>query len=435
MYQEAESETLMHAPMKKKTRKSTRELEKEFDPQRVAAAKELVGNLMEGYAPEDLLGAGGLLRTLTKAIVERALDAEMTDHLGYEKGQARATTGNGRNGSGSKTLHTESGAVSIDVPRDRSATFEPQLVKKRQTRVPGLDEKIIGLYGRGMSVRDIRDQVQELYGADVSPDLISSVTDSVLEEVKAWRNRPLDAVYPVVYLDALVVKGRDGGLVKNKHVYVALGLNMAGKKEVLGLWIQRTEGAKFWLQVLTDIKNRGVKDVLIACTDGLTGFADAIEATFPDTIVQTCIVHLLRNSVRFVAWKERRTVLADLKPIYTAANEEAALEALAAFDEKWQHKYPMITQSWQAAWERVVPFLAFPAEIRKVIYTTNSIESLNRQIRKVIKTKGHFPTDDSIYKVIYLALKNAAQKWTMPIHNWPRAMNQLAIQFPGRLPL
>lgn len=415
--------------------KSTKELEQEFDPDRVAAAKALVGPLLKDYSPEELLGSGGLLRTLTKAIVEQALEAELSHHLGYEKSGPRPDVENGRNGHGTKKLRTEQGAVTVRVPRDRQGTFTPELVKKRQTRVPGLDEKIISLYGRGMTVRDIREQLQELYGADVSADLISDVTDAVLEEVKAWKNRPLDSVYPVVYLDALMVKGRDGSLVKNKAVYLVLGLNLSGTKEVLGLWIQQTEGAKFWHQVLTDLRNRGLSDILIACTDGLNGFPEAVEAIFPRTITQTCIVHLLRNSVRYVPWKLRRLVLADLKPVYTAVNEGAALDALTAFDQKWGGQYPMITQSWQNAWERVVPFLAFPAEFRKVIYTTNSIEAVNRQIRKVIKTKGHFPTDESIYKVLYLALNNASQKWTMPFRDWPRAMNQLAILFPGRIPV
>lgn len=420
----------------KKLRKSTKELESEFDTDRVRSAKELVGELLGGYSPDELLGSGGLLRTLTKAIVERALEAEMTHHLGYEHSGSRPLSlNNTRNGQGSKTLKTEHGEVPIQVPRDRDGTFSPQIVKKRQTRVAGLDEKVIGLYGRGMSVRDIQEQLRELYDVNVSADLISNVTDSILDEVKAWRHRPLDPIYPIVYLDALVVKGRDGNLVKNKAVYVVLGVNMAGHKEVLGLWIQSTEGAKFWHQVLTDLKNRGLGDILIACTDGLTGFPEAIESVFPQTITQTCIVHLLRNSVRYVPWKERKAVMFDLKPVYTAANEEVALEALAAFDANWGSKYPMITQSWQNAWERVVPFLAFPPDIRKVIYTTNAIESINRQIRKITKTKGHFPTDESIYKILFLGLKNASKKWTMPIRNWSCALNQFAILFPGRLPL
>lgn len=406
------------------------------DKEKRAKAKELVGALMGDYKPKELLGQGGLMKQLVGAVIERALEAEMTEHLGYERGcRGRAETGNSRNGGSIKTLKGEQGELEIRVPRDRNGSFEPQLVRKHQTRIPGFDDKIIALYARGMSVRDIQAQLHEMYEIEVSPDLISRVTDSILEDVKAWQNRPLDPVYPIVYLDAIVVKGRDGGLVKNKHVYLALGVNMQGQKELLGLWIQRTEGAKFWHQVLSELKNRGVQDMLIVCTDGLTGFPGAVEAVFPDAVLQTCIVHQLRNSVRYVAWKDRRAVLADLKPIYTAPTEEAALDALATFDERWKDRYPMIAQSWQAAWERIVPFLAFPPEIRKVIYTTNAIESVNRQLRKVIKTKGHFSTDEAIAKTLYLALQKASKKWNMPIRDWPRALHQLAILFPGRVPV
>lgn len=401
-----------------------------------AKAKELVGQLMADYEPDQLLSQSGLLKQLVGAVVERALEAEMTEHLGYEKGRRSGTrTGNSRNGTSAKVVKGEHGEVPIRVPRDRNGTFEPQLVKKHQTRLPGFDDKIVAMYARGLSVRDIQAQLEELYSVNVGPELISRVTDSVLDEVKAWQSRPLDPVYPIVYLDALVVKARDGGLVKNKHVYLALGINMQGNKELLGMWIQRTEGAKFWHQVLTELRNRGLNDMLIVCTDGLTGFPEAIEAVYPDAVVQTCIVHLLRNSVRYVAWKDRRTVLADLKPVYTAPTGEAALDALAAFDERWKDTYPMIAQSWQAAWERVIPFLAFPAEIRKVIYTTNAIEAINRQVRKVIKTKGHFPNDDAVLKILFLALQNASKKWSMPIRDWSRALHQLAILFPGRLPV
>jgi putative transposase len=404
--------------------------------ERQAKVNELVGALMADYQPEELLSHGGLMKQLVGAVVERALAAEMTEHLGYDKGERPGRScGNSRNGTSTKVLRGEHGEIPIRVPRDRNGSFEPQLVKKHQTRLPGFDDKIVSMYARGMSVRDIQAQLEDLYGVEVGPDLISRVTDSVSDEVKAWQARPLDPLYPVVYLDALVVKARDGGLVKNKHVYLALGINMQGHKELLGMWIQRAEGAKFWHQVLTELQNRGLKDMLIVCTDGLTGFPDAIEAVYPDAIVQTCIVHLLRNSVRYVAWKDRRAVLADLKPIYAAPNEEAALTALAAFDERWKATYPMIAQSWQAAWERVVPFLAFPPDIRKVIYTTNAIEAINRQVRKVIKTKGHFPSDDSVFKILFLALQNASKKWNMPIRDWSRALHQLAILFPGRLPV
>lgn len=407
------------------------------DAEKLEKAKTAIGELLTDYAPEELLGQGGLMQKLAGAVLERALEAEMTEHLGYAKGEREGGrgSGNSRNGVSTKTVKGEHGEVTIRVPRDRQGSFEPQIVKKRQTRIAGFDDKIIAMYARGASVRDIRCQLQELYGVEVSPDLISRVTDGVLDEVKAWQNRPLDPVYPIVYLDALVVKARDGGLVKNKHVYLALGINMEGQKEVLGLWIQRSEGAKFWHQILAELRNRGLQDMLIVCTDGLTGFPEAIESVFPDAVVQTCIVHLLRNSVRYVTWKDRRAVLADLKPVYTAPTEQAALDALAAFDERWKDRYPMIAQSWQAAWERVVAFLAFPPEIRKAIYTTNAIESINRQLRKVIKTKGHFPNDDAIAKILFLALRNASKTWTMPIRDWSRALHQLAIQFPGRLPV
>lgn len=404
------------------------------DAEKLEKAKEAIGSLLADYSPDELLGQGGLMQKLAGAVLETALEAEMSEHLGYERGDRSVVGhGNSRNGASRKTVKGDHGEVSVSVPRDRNGSFEPQIVKKHQTRLAGFDEKIIAMYARGTSVRDIRGQLEELYGVNVSPDLISRVTDSVYDEVKAWQNRPLDPVYPIVYLDALVVKSRDGGMVKNKSVYLALGINMEGTKEVLGLWIQRTEGAKFWSQILTELRNRGLQDMLIVCTDGLKGFPEAIEATYPEAVVQTCVVHLLRNSVRYVTWKDRRQVLADLKPVYTAPNEEAALQALLEFEDKYQDKYPTIAQSWHAAWERFVPFLAFPPELRKVIYTTNAIEAINRQIRKVIKTKGHFPSDESIMKILFLALKNASKKWTMPVRQWPQALNQLAIRFPGRL--
>lgn len=403
--------------------------------ERAAKAEALVATLMADYKPDELFEKGGLMQHLAKAVLERALDAELTEHLGYEKGESvpAERRGNSRNGSSRKTLKSEHGDLDIRVPRDRNGSFEPQIVPKHRTRLPGFDEKIVAMYARGLSVRDIQAQLKELYDVDVGSDLISRVTDSVLDEVKAWQNRPLDRVYPIVYLDALVVKVRDGNLVRNKHVYMALGVNMEGTKEVLGLWIQRSEGAKFWHQVLAELQNRGLKDILVVCTDGLTGFPDAVEAVYPEAMVQTCIVHLIRNSLRYVSWKDQRMVLKDLKTIYTAASEEVALEALEAFDKKWGATYPLIAKSWESAWERVIPFLAFPPEIRKVIYTTNAIEATNRQIRKVIKTKGHFPTDEAVTKILYLALTNASKKWTRPIKNWTKALHQLAIQFPGRL--
>jgi len=308
-------------------------------------------------------------------------------------------------------------------------------VKKHQTHFDGFDDKILSMYARGMSVRDIQQHLKELYGTEVSPDLISRVTDAVLDEVKAWQSRPLDPVWPVIYLDALVVKVRDQGTVRNKSVYMALGLNMTGRKEVLGLWIEATEGAKFWLKVITELRNRGVQDILIACCDGLKGFPEAIESVFPKTIVQTCIVHLIRNSVNYVNWNDRRELTTDLKPIYAADSETTAEMALGSFERKWEARYPMIGQLWRNNWERVIPFFSFPREIRKALYTTNAIKSINSQLRRVLRNRGHFPTDEAVMKLLYLALANAEKKWTMPIRQWRSALQQLAIQFEGRLPI
>lgn len=386
--------------------------------------------------PRDLLGEGGLIKQLTAALVGRVLDEELTHHLGYERNDpAGLGTGNSRNGTNKKTLLTGNGKLPITVPRDRAGTFEPQLVRKHQRRLEGFDDKVISLYARGMTVREIQGHLQELYGVEVSPDLISRATEAVVEEVKAWQSRPLDPIWPIVYLDALVVKVRDHGVVANRAVYLALGVNLEGKKELLGLWMAKNEGAKFWLEILTDLKNRGLEDVLIMCCDGLKGFPEAIEAALPLTVVQTCIVHMIRHSLRHVPWKERRTVAKDLKEIYTALNEESALEALQEFEVRWGETYPMVVRSWRSNWERITPFLAFPQDIRRVIYTTNAIESLNRQVRKVLKNRGHFPSDQAAMKLVYLALEKASQKWTMPIRQWGRALNQLAIHFEGRIPV
>ena len=399
--------------------------------------KEIVDELLAGYSkPEDLIGPDGLLKQLTAALVERALNAELSEHLGYEKNSpAGRGSGNNRNGTSSKTLKTDKGELPIEVPRDRNGSFEPVLVKKHQTHFDGFDDKILSMYARGMSVRDIQQHLKELYGTEVSPDLISRVTDAVLDEVKAWQSRPLDPVWPVIYLDALVVKVRDQGTVRNKSVYMALGLNMTGRKEVLGLWIEATEGAKFWLKVITELRNRGVQDILIACCDGLKGFPEAIESVFPKTIVQTCIVHLIRNSVNYVNWNDRRELTTDLKPIYAADSETTAEMALGSFERKWEARYPMIGQLWRNNWERVIPFFSFPREIRKALYTTNAIESINSQLRRVLRNRGHFPTDEAVMKLLYLALANAEKKWTMPIRQWRSALQQLAIQFEGRLPI
>jgi putative transposase len=397
---------------------------------------ELLDELLAGYSkPEDLTGPEGLLKRLTGALVSRALKAEMTDHLGYEPHAAEGDgSGNTRNGTSPKTLKTDQGDVPIEVPRDRNGTFEPQLVKKHQRRFTGFDDKILSMYARGMSVRDIQAHLEELYGTEVSPSLISDVTDAVVDEVAAWQNRPLDRVWPIVYLDALVIKVRDQGVVQNKSAYLALGVGVDGTKEILGLWLESTEGAKFWLRVVNELKNRGVEDIFIACCDGLKGFPQAIEAVFPKTLVQTCIVHLIRSSTRFVTWADRKAVIADLRAIYAADTEDAALVALAQFEKKWRPRYPVVGDAWRTHWERVRPFFAFPKQIRKIIYTTNAIESLNFQLRKVTKAKGHFPSDEAAVKMLYLALRNAQKKWKAPPIFWKSALNQFAIYFDGRLP-
>ncbi len=399
--------------------------------------KDILDKLLQGYEkPEDLLGKDGILKNLTKALVERALEAEMTHHLGYEKHAKEGhNKGNSRNGHTSKKVISDDGTVPLSVPRDRDGTFEPAIVKKGQRRFTGFDDKVISMYARGMTVREIQGHLEEIYGVEVSPTLVSSVTDAVIEEVRQWQSRPLDPLYPILFLDALVVKVRDKGATKNKSIYLALGVNMDGDKELLGLWIADTEGAKFWLHVLTELRNRGVEDVLIACVDGLKGFPEAIEATFPLTKVQLCITHMIRNSLRFVSWKDEKAVVADLKRIYRAATIEEAESALSDFASKWDEKYPSISKSWQNHWSNLTHFFAYPPEIRKVIYTTNAIESLNRSLRKIIKSKGAFPSDEAVTKVLYLALKNASKKWTRPLQNWKAAINRFAIEFEGRVPL
>jgi putative transposase len=397
---------------------------------------ELLGKLLNNYKkPEDILGEQGLLKRLSKAILERALGAELTDHLGYEKHDpAGYGSGNARNGSTEKTLKSKNGEITIEVPRDRNGTFEPQIVKKHQTRFDGFDDKILSMYARGMTTRDIQGHLEEIYGVEVSPTLISNVTEVVAEEVKAWQSRPLDAVYPIVYLDALHVKIRDAGHVQNRAIYVAIGVKVDGDKEVLGLWAGQAEGAKFWLQVVTELKNRGVQDIFIACVDGLKGLPQAIETVFAKAQVQLCIVHLVRNCLNYVSWKERKTVAADLKPIYRAATSEEAEQQLEAFAAKWDGRYPSISQIWRRNWEQVTPFFAYPAEIRKVIYTTNAVESLNMSLRKVIKTRGSFPNEEAATKLLYLALERAARKWTRPVADWKAALNRFAILYEDRLP-
>jgi putative transposase len=395
----------------------------------------LIDELLAGArSEEEIVGAGGLLSQLTKRLVERAMDVELTDHLGYEHGQSPpGGAGNTRNGTTPKTVHTEHGSVRIDTPRDRQGSFEPKIVRKRQRRFEGFDEKIIALYARGMSVRDIQAHLAEIYGVQVGHDLVSRVTDAVMNDVRAWQQRPLEDVYPIVFLDCLVIKVRDGGSVQRRACYLALGVTLEGDRDVLGMWFEENEGAKFWLQVLTDLKQRGVQDILIACVDGLKGFPEAIEAVFPKTWVQTCIVHLIRHSLRFVPRREREQVARDLKPIYTAIDADAAWAELERFDEQWGERFPVITKAWQNAWEQVTPFLAFPAEVRRVVYTTNAIEALNRQLRKAIKTKGHFPNEDAARKLIYLAITNAVPAWTRT-RNWTAALLAFKIHFGDRIP-
>jgi putative transposase len=396
----------------------------------------LIDSLLADYkTPEDLIGEHGLLKQLTKKLVERALEAEMAEHLGHGKHEPVANpAGNTRNGRSKKTLKGEFGELPIKIPRDRHGSFEPQLIPKHQTRWTGFDDKILSLYARGMTVREIQGHLEDMYGTEVSPTLISSVTDAVLDEVKTWQSRPLDALYPIVYLDCIHVKVRDSGAVRVKAVYLALGINLSGEKELLGLWIAQTEGAKFWLQVVTELKNRGVADIFIACVDGLKGFPEAIEAVYPKTAVQLCIVHLVRYSLNYVSWKLRKDVAADLRAIYTAATVEDAGRQLDAFEEKWGEAYPSIGQSWRRNWPRVIPFFDYPPEIRKVIYTTNAIESVNMGLRKVTKNRGSFPSDEALLKLFYLALKNISAKWTMPIRDWKAALNRFTIQFEDRMP-
>jgi len=398
--------------------------------------KEILDDLLKDCKnPEDLLGEEGVFKQLKKALLERALNAELDDHLGYEKGDRKGRNKkNSRNGHGSKLLIGEDGEMELSTPRDRDATFNPQIIKKGQKRFDGFDDKIISMYARGMSVREIRGHLEEIYGVEVSPDLISRVTDEVMDEVRQWQTRPLDGIYPIIIFDALRVKIRDEGVVRNKAVYLALGFTLEGHKEVLGLWIEQTEGAKFWLRVMNEIKNRGVNDVFIAVVDGLKGFPDAINAVFPETAVQTCIVHMIRNSLNFVGWKDRKAVATDLKTIYRAETADVAALRLDEFEEKWGDKFPPIALTWRRNWEHVIPFFAYPAEVRKIIYTTNAIESLNMSLRKIIKNRGHFPSDDAATKLLYLALRNTAKKWTMPPRTWKQALNQFAILFEDRFP-
>ena len=392
--------------------------------------------LAEYQKPEDIIGENGLLKQLTKALLERALQGELTAHLGYKKhepGEQRRS--NARNGKTSKTLKGDFGEITLETPRDRNGDFEPKIVAKGQTRFTGFDDKILSMYARGMSTREIQGHLEEVYAVEVSPALISNVTDAVVEEVRAWQNRPLDATYPIVYLDALYVKIRDAGHVQNRAIYVVIGVNLEGHKEVLGLWTGHAEGAKFWLQVVTELRNRGVQDIYIACVDGLKGFPEAIETVFPQAEVQLCIVHQVRASLNYVSWKQRKAVAGDLRPIYQASTAEEAALRLEDFATKWDGSYPTISAMWRRNWTHLTPFFAYPPEIRKVIYTTNAVESLNMSLRKIIKTRGSFPNEEAAMKLLYLALERIAKKWTMPVQNWKAALQRFAIRLGDRVPL
>lgn len=403
--------------------------------------KDVIDQLLDqidfhGMTAEELAGENGLLKKLTSRFYSKALDAEMDEHLGYKKNDnAGDNSGNSRNGYTTKTVITDDNdTIEVQVPRDRNSTFEPVIIPKHEKRTPLFNDQIISMYSFGMSTRDIQRHLQQVYGVEVSPETISNITESVIADVREWQNRPLEKSYPILFLDALRVNSRQDGKNVNKALYVALAINWEGRKEVLGLWLADTEGAKFWMSVLTDIKNRGVEDILIACMDGLTGFPDAVKAVFPDTHIQHCIVHMIRNSTKFVSYKDLKAVCRDLKEVYSAINAESGHEALEEFGKKWNDKYPMIQASWERNWNDLTEFFNYPKDIRRAIYTTNAIESLNFSLRKVTRNKSSFPDDDSIYKVMYLAIKNASTRWTMSIKDWGLAVNQFAILFDGRVP-
>jgi putative transposase len=400
----------------------------------MAIDKDVLDKLLADYqGPEDLIGEQGLLKQLTKALVERAMQAELTHHLGYEKHDpAGRGSGNSRNGASKKSIQGEFGQAEIAVPRDRNGTFEPKIIPRHERRFTGFDDRILSLYARGMTTRDIQGHLKEIYGVEVAPSLISEVTDAVMEEVKAWQTRPLEPLYAIVFMDARIVKMRQEGRVENRAVHVAIGMDLEGRKDVLGLWTTGQEGAKFWLQVMTELRNRGVKDILIVCVDGLKGFPEAIEAVFPQAQVQLCIVHLVRASLNYVSWKERKQVAADLKTIYRAATVEEAEQALSEFAAKWEGKYPTIAPIWQRHWPRAIPFFAFPEEIRKMIYTTNAVESLNMSLRKALKPRVAFPSEEAAVKVMYLALRRVIAKWKPPLH-WKAALNRFTILWEDRI--
>jgi putative transposase len=402
----------------------------------MALDKDLLDKLIEGYQkPEDLIGENGLLKQLTKALVERAMNAELTHHLGYKKNDPQGRgSGNSRNGKSRKKLKGDFGEIDIEVPRDREGEFEPKIVAKHQRRFDGFDDKILSMYARGMSTREIQGHLQDMYGVEVSPSLISEVTDAVVEELQQWQSRPLEAVYPIVYLDAMFVKMRHEGRVENRAVYIAVGVRLDGYKDVLGLWTAETEGSKFWLMVITELANRGVKDIFIVCVDGLKGFPDAIEAVFPKSQVQLCIVHLIRNSLNYVNWKDRKQAASDLRAVYSAPTAEAAKQELQQFGERWDAKYRPIRLMWERNWERIIPFFAFPPTVRRVIYTTNAIESLNMSLRKIIKTRAAFPSEQAALKLMYLALKNVVRHWQdMTVPHWKDALNHFTVLWEDRI--
>lgn len=403
----------------------------------MAISDAIIDELLKDYkSPEDLLGEKGIVKQLTKRLLEGVMKGELTHTLGYNKHDLKGNnTGNSRNGCTSKTIKGDFGEVSINVPRDRKCDFEPQIIPKHKRVFAGFDDKIISMYASGMTTRQIQDQLINLYNIEVSPTFISDVTNAVIEDVRAWQSRPLDPIYPIVYLDAICVKIKDEGRVITKSVYIALGVNLAGKKELLGMWISQTEGAKFWLGIINELKTRGVKDIFICCVDGLKGFPDAIRTVFPDTEVQLCIVHLVRNSLKYVSYKDRKKVVADLKEIYAAISEKEAELALDSFENKWNKKFPAISKSWRNNWNDITPFFKFPDDIRRAVYTTNAIESLNSSLRKLLKNRGSFPSDDAVYKLFYLGIRKLEKRWTMPIRNWSAAINQFIIYYGDRMPI
>lgn len=395
----------------------------------------LDGLIGDAKTQGDLFGEGGLIKELSKRLMERMLEAEMTHHLGYEKHAPEGkNTGNSRNGKTSKTVKTGNGEIELDIPRDRASKFEPMLVGKRQTKLDTLNQQVLSLYAKGMTVRDIQEHVSELYGTEISRDLISTMTDSILEDVRDWRNRALEELYPIVFIDGFVAKCRLNGMVSNRCVYIIYGINIEGKKDVLGLYLGENEGAKFWLHVLTELGNRGLKDIFILCADGLKGLPEAVEAVYPQTTFQTCIVHMVRHSLNYVPYTEKKAVAADLKKIYGSSTVELAAQALDDFELTWGDKYPAIVRSWRSNWEKIIPFMDYPIEIRKIIYTTNIIESLNNTLRKSIRNRGHFPTEEALMKVLYLAIQQVSKRWTMPIKDWKQALNRFAISYPDRFP-